>query len=172
MTLLRLAFSSSLLLVAALTHATEPTDFTGYWEGCGIVPEACFGYRLTQDGARVCGTLTRVPLAGDAPAQHGHIRGRVRDSLLTEVFVCGVESRSTCPTILWANRRGLLRCGDEMHETGGRTHTCKDMAERQRPVQYKRVSAEAFNQRFGPAQPPLCEVPVTPEAGVTVPPKH
>jgi hypothetical protein len=171
MTLLRLALAGSLLFVAVLTPAAEPTDFTGHWEGCGIVPEVCYGYRLVQDGAQVCGTLTKVPLVGDAPAQHGHIRGRLRDSLLTEVFVCGAESRSPCPTIWRSNRRGLLLCGGEMHETGGRVYNCQDMAEQRLPAQYKRVSATAYNQRFGPAPPSLCDTPITPEATATVPPK-
>ncbi len=155
-----------LLAVLAATSAAAaepPVNFAGLWEDCTSVPGACYGYRLVQDGARVCGSLSRAALAGDAPRKHGHIRGVVRDGLLTQVSVCGVESRSPCPTVLISNRRGLLRCGNEMVETGGRGYTCAEWAAQQLPSQYQRVSAEAFNQRFGPAEPSLCEVPATAE---------
>jgi hypothetical protein len=86
--------------------------------------------------------------------------------------VCGVESRSPCPTILASNRRGLLRCGDEMFETGGHVYTCPEWAAMRVPRQYQRVGAEAFNQRFGPAEPSLCEAPVTPEKDAPPPAKQ
>lgn len=163
---LRVSLGFALLVVLADTSAaaTEPPgSFTGLWEDCTSVAGACYGYRLVQDGTRVCGSLSRASLAGDAPRQHGHIRGVVRDSLLTQVAVCGVESRSPCPTVLISNRRGLLRCGDEMVETGGRTYTCPEWAAMNLPRQYQRVSAEAFDLRFGVAEASLCEVPVTAE---------
>ncbi|MBC7957422.1 MAG: hypothetical protein H7Y33_16330, partial [Cytophagales bacterium] len=139
-------------------------NLAGLWDDCTCVRGACYGYRLAQDATGVCGWLRPAPLAGgDAPRKHGHIRGVVRDSLLTQVAVCGVESRSPCPTILAANRRGLLRCGNEMVETGGRVYTCQEWAALKLPSQYQRVSVEAFNQRYGPAEPSLCEVPMTAE---------
>jgi hypothetical protein len=171
---LLLSLGISLLAVLAATSAAAepPAHFAGLWEDCTSVPGACYGYRLAQDGERVCGSLSRSPLAGDAPRKHGHIRGLVRDSLLTQVWVCGVESRSPCPAILGANRRGLLRCGEEMIETGGRRYTCPDWEAMRMPSQYRRVSPEAFNLRFGPAEPSLCEVPVTAEADAPPPSKQ
>lgn len=160
-------------LVAAPAAAAEPpAEFAGLWEDCSSFPGECYGYRLAQDGARVCGSLTYAPQGGNAPRKHGHIRGVVRGSQLTQVAVCGVESRSPCPTILVANRRGLLRCGDTMAETGGRLYTCPEWAAAKLPSHYKRVSPEAFNQRFGPAEPSLCEVPVTAEKDAPAPMKQ
>jgi hypothetical protein len=169
---LLLARGLGLLAVLAATSAAAaepPAQFAGLWEDCSSFPGECYGYRLVQDGPRVCGSLTRATLAGDAPRKHGHIRGVVRGSQLTQVAVCGVESRSACPTILAANRRGLLRCGDEMVETGGRSYTCAEWAALRLPSQYRRVSDAAFSQRFGPAQPSHCEVPVTPEKNAPPP---
>jgi hypothetical protein len=161
------------LLLATSTAAAEPAvSFSGHWEDCTSFPGECYGYRLAQEGANVCGSLTHVPVAGAGPRRHGHIRGVVRDSLLTQVAVCGVESRSTCPLILASNRRGLLRCGDDMVETGGRRYTCPEWAALRQPSPYKRVSAEAFNQRFGAAEPSLCEVPVTAEKDAPPPVKQ
>lgn len=166
----RFCHSLGIGLLAALSlampaGAAEPVDFSGLWEDCSSVPGSCYGYRLAQSGTNVCGSLTTAPITGDAPRQQGHIRGVVRGSLLTEVWACGVESRSACPTILFSNRHGLLRCGDEMIETGGRRYTCDEWAAMKLPSQYKRVGAEAFDKRFGPAGPSLCEVAVKPEAG-------
>jgi hypothetical protein len=172
---LRFSFAAALLAALAVTPVTAaepPASFAGLWEDCTSYAGECYGYRLVQDGARVCGSLSRAPLAGDAPRAHGHIRGQVRGSLLTQVAVCGVESRSPCPIILEANRRGLLRCGDEMVETGGRTDTCQQWAAKQVPSQYKRVSADTFNRRFGPAEPSLCEAPVTAEKDAPPPLKQ
>jgi hypothetical protein len=171
----RLSCGLGLLALLAATSAAAaepPANFAGLWEDCTSVPGACYGYRLVQDSGRVCGSLSRAPLAGDAKRQHGHIRGVVRDSLLTQVAVCGVESRSPCPTILAANRRGLLRCGDEMFETGGRGYTCQEWSAMKLPSQYRRVSAEAFSRRFGPAGPSLCEAPVTAEKDAPAPVKQ
>jgi len=166
-----------LLAVALLTFAAgtcaaaEPqANFAGLWEDCTSFPGTCYGYRLAQEGARVCGSLTEA--TGDAPRKHGHIRGVVQESLLTQVAVCGVESRSACPTVLISNRRGLLRCGDAMAETGGRRYSCEEWAALKQPSSYRRVSAEAFNQRFGAAPPSLCEVAVTPEASAPPPSKQ
>jgi hypothetical protein len=161
------------LLAATSSAAAEPpANFAGLWQDCTSVAGACYGYRLAQEGTRVCGSLSYAPLAGDAPRKHGHIRGVVRDSLLTQVSVCGVESRSACPTILVSNRRGLLRCGDEMIETGGRVYTCPEWAAMRMPSQYQRVSAKAFSQRFGPAEPSLCEAPMTAEKDAPPPLKQ
>ena len=158
---LRLSSAASLLamlLAAAPASSAAPASFAGHWEDCSSIPGSCFGYRLTQDSnARVCGSLTEAPLTADAPRKHGHISGVVRDNLLTEVEVCGVESRSACPEIVKANRRGLLRCGDGLFETGGRRYTCEEWAAMKQPSQYRPVSAEAFNQRFGAAPPSLCK---------------
>jgi hypothetical protein len=162
----------AVLMVGSVAAVEPPTSFSGLWEDCTSVAGTCYGYRLVQDGPRVCGSLSRAPLAGDAARKHGHIRGVVRDSLLTEVAVCGVESRSACPTVLASNRRGLLRCGDGLYETGGRVYTCAEWAAMQLPSQYRRVSAEAFNQRFGPAEASLCEVPVTAEKDAPPPVKQ
>lgn len=163
---LRLAFAAGLLGLLAAASASPPSapaSLAGHWEDCSSFPGTCFGYRLTQDpDARVCGSLTEAPQAGDAPRKHGHIRGVVRDGLLTEVAVCGVESRSACPAIVKSNRRGLLLCGDELFETGGRRHTCDEWAAMKRPGQYRRVSASAFDQRFGAAPPSLCDAEVKP----------
>ena len=162
----------ALITATPAAAADPPAPFTGLWEDCSSVAGACYGYRLVQDGTRVCGSLSRAPLAGDAPRKHGHIRGVVRDGLLTQVAVCGVESRSPCPTVLISNRRGLLRCGNEMVETGGRVYTCAEWAAQRQPSQYQRVSAEAFDRRFGPAEPSLCEVPVTAEKDAPPPVKQ
>jgi hypothetical protein len=170
-----ISFAIGLLMTLATSVAAAaypPANFSGLWEDCTSVAGACYGYRLVQDGPRVCGSLSRAPLAGDAPRKHGHIRGVVRGSLLTQVAVCGVESRSPCPAILAANRRGLLRCGDEMFETGGRVYTCSEWAAMQLPSQYRRVSAEAFDQRFGAAEPSLCEAPLTAEKDAPPPVKQ
>ena len=59
-----------------------------------------------------------------------------------------------------------------MVETGGRLYTCPEWAALRQPSQYKRVSAEAFNRRFGPAEPSLCEVAVTPERNAPPPVKQ
>jgi hypothetical protein len=161
------------VLVAGPSTSAEPTaHFAGLWQDCTSFPGTCYGYRLAQESARVCGSLTEAPASGDAPRRHGHIRGVVQGSLLTQVAVCGVESRSACPTVLASNRRGLLRCGDTMAETGGRRYTCEEWAAQKQPSAYQRVSAEAFNQRFGAAPPSLCEVAVTPEAGAPPPSKQ
>jgi len=171
----RLSLGLALLAVLAATPAAAaepPAQFAGLWEDCSSFPGECYGYRLVQDGTRVCGSLTHAPQGGNAPRKHGHIRGVVRGNQLTQVAVCGVESRSPCPTILAANRRGLLRCGDAMAETGGRVYTCPEWAATKQPSTYKRVSSEAFNQRFGPAEPSLCEVPVTAEKDAPPPVKQ
>ncbi|HET7795205.1 MAG TPA: hypothetical protein VFL64_17610 [Rhizobacter sp.] len=160
------------LLAATSATAAPPADFTGLWEDCGSVPGLCYGYRLTQEGSRVCGSLSSVPVSGEGPRKHGHIRGVVRDSLLTQVWGCGVETRSPCPSILATNRRGLLRCGDGLFETGGRSYTCEEWAALKLPSQYQRVSAEAFAQRFGPAEASLCEMPVTAEKDAPPPVKQ
>ena len=161
------------VLAATATAAAEPpAQFAGLWEDCSSFPGECYGYRMEQDGAHVCGSLTHAPQGGNSPRKHGHIRGVVRGSQLTQVAVCGVESRSPCPTVLAANRRGLLRCGDVMAETGGRIYTCAEWAGTKQPSAYKRVSPEAFNQRFGAAEPSLCEVPVTAEKDAPAPVKQ
>lgn len=152
------------LLVATSAQAGPPASFGGLWEDCTSFPGICYGYRLVQDGARVCGSLTEARATGEGPRKHGHIRGVVQDNMLVEVAVCGVESRSACPTVLIANRRGLLRCGESMGETGGRRYTCEEWAAMKLPATYRQVSAEAFRQRFGEAPPSLCDVAVTPEA--------
>ncbi len=151
-------------LSAFPSRAAEPSpSFAGLWADCTTFPGTCYGYRLAQDGARVCGSLTQAT-ASDAPRKYGHIRGVVSGNTLTEVAVCGVESRSACPTVLIANRRGLLRCGNGLYETGGRRYTCEEWAALKLPEQYLRVSAEDFDKRFGAAPPSLCKVAVTPEA--------
>ncbi|MET0336063.1 MAG: hypothetical protein ABW190_17500 [Rhizobacter sp.] len=160
---LAVALLASYLTISA--PAAEATSFAGLWEDCSSVPGTCYGYRLAQTGERVCGSLSAAPLNGEGPREHGHIRGVVQGSLLTQVWVCGVESRSACPTIRFSNRHGLLRCGDEMVETGGRRYTCDEWAAQKLPSQHKRVDAAAFDKRFGPAPLSLCEAPVTPEAG-------
>jgi len=161
------------LLAATATAAAEPpVNFAGLWEDCSSFPGECYGYRLVQDGTHVCGSLTHAPQGANALRQHGHIRGVVRGSQLTDVAVCGVESRSPCPTVLAANRRGLLRCGEVMAETGGRVYTCPEWAATKQPSTYQRVSPEAFDQRFGPAEPSLCEVPVTAEKDAPAPVKQ
>lgn len=159
-------------LAGTATAAEPPATFAGLWEDCTSFPGTCYGYRLAQDGARVCGSLTEAPAAGSGPRKHGHIRGVVQGNLLTQVAVCGVESRSACPTVLIANRRGLLRCGEGLAETGGRRYTCEEWAGLQQPSPYRPVSAEAFDQRFGAPPPSLCEVPLTPEANAPPPSKQ
>lgn len=171
----RVVLSIGLLsvLASAMAAAAEPpAQFAGLWEDCSSFPGECYGYRLEQDGTHVCGSLTYLPQGGSAPRQHGHIRGVVRGSQLTQVAVCGVESRSPCPTVLAANRRGLLRCGEVMAETGGRIYTCAEWAATKQPSSYRRVSPEAFNQRFGAAEPSLCQVPVTAEKDAPAPVKQ
>lgn len=169
---LSLATGLLALLTATSAAAAAPADFAGLWEDCTSFPGTCYGYRLVQEGPRVCGSLTEAPQAPGSPRKHGHLRGVVQDNLLTQVAVCGVESRSACPTILIANRRGLLRCGEGMAETGGRRYTCDEWAALKQPSQYRRVSAEAFDQRFGAAPPSLCEVAVTPESSAPPPVKQ
>jgi hypothetical protein len=168
-----LSLAIGLLAVWATAAAAQtPADFAGHWEDCTSFPGTCYGYRLVQDSTRVCGSLTEAPASGDAPRKHGHIRGVVQEGLLTQVAVCGVESRSACPTILVSNRRGLLRCGDGLYETGGRRYTCDEWAALKQPSQYRRVSVEAFSQRFGAAPASLCDVAVTPEASAPPPVKQ
>lgn len=167
-----LSLAVLLSVLAGKATAAEPAAFAGLWQDCSTFPGTCYGYRLAQEGTRVCGSLTEAPATGDAPRKHGHIRGVVRGHQLTDVAVCGVESRSACPTVLISNRRGLLRCGEGLAETGGRRYTCEEWAALKQPSSYQRVSAEAFNQRFGAAPPSLCEVAVTPEASAPPPSKQ
>ena len=151
-------------------QAADTPGFAGHWEDCENFADACYGYRLDQNDTQVCGSLTHAP-KGDARRTHGHIRGVSAGDLLAKVAVCGVESRSTCPQIVPANRRGLLLCGDTLYETGGRRYTCAEIAEQAFSKPYRRVSATAFAQRFGPQPPSLCAVPISTQLEATPPPR-
>jgi hypothetical protein len=157
----RLTLALAVACCPLAAFAAEPAaSFTSHWEDCENFAEVCYGYRLEQKGDTVCGSLTRAAKTGDVPKQHGHIRGRVAGAMLIDVAVCGVESRTPCPAVMNANRRGLLLCGDELFETGGRRYTCEGYPDRQFTKPYRRVSPEAFDKRFGPEPPSLCAVPV------------
>ncbi len=155
--------------LAAPARAADPGGFAGHWEDCDNFADACYGYRLDQKGAKVCGSLTRASKA-DAPRTYGHIRGEQSGELLVNVAVCGIESRSTCPQVVPANRRGLLLCGDQLFETGGRRPSCAEMADQPINKPYRRVTAKDFANRFGPSPAPLCEVPVSSASAPATPP--
>ena len=167
---LALCLSLCLALCPAAAQAAGPPAFAGHWEDCENFPDVCFGYQLEQKGATVCGSLTRASKT-DATRSHGHLRGDQAGDLLANVAVCGVESRSTCPQIVPANRRGLLLCGDRLFETGGRQPTCVAMTEHPISQPYRRVSAQEFAVRFGAQQASLCAVPVSTKLEATPPPR-